>query len=306
MGNLYHSFINSKDMGDNIDAGGPVLHYIEDGEGIPLLFLHGLGFSLFTFRRQYPHFARNMRILAPDLPGCGYSRLPGNYGGAPADMAKYLNSFLTLRQARPAAVCAAGEGGIYALELALRYPDAVSALVLVSPGSLTRHFPKHIQQLINPILGEFRMSAMRQDHIRDFLKWCWFNEINIDNYVVRQVYRPFESRAARQVLLRILKEYDDRHVHENLGNVKCPTLIVWGEADAGRPCGMAEMYRREIPGARSYIIRNSGMLPHEERYREFNEVAMEFLISALPDICAAQGPDREPAEDAPDSGDDMI
>lgn len=285
MGGLYHSFINSKDMGSMADVGGPVLHYIEDGEGTPLLFLHGLGFSLFSFRRQYPHFARYMRILAPDLPGCGYSRLPGNYGSSPADMAGYLNAFLEKLNAKPAAVCAAGEGGIYALELALRHPDAVSALTLVSPGSLTRYFPKHIRQLIYPIRGELRMAAMRQEHIRDFLKWCWFNEINVDNYIVRQVYRPFENRAARQVLLKILKEYDDRYVHENLKKISCPTFIVWGETDAGRPCGMAEMYRRQIPGARVHVIRNCGMLPHEERYREFNEIVMEFLISALPDIC---------------------
>lgn len=285
MGGLYHSFINSKDMGSMVDVGGPVLHYIEDGAGTPLLFLHGLGFSLFSFRWQYPRFSRYMRILAPDLPGCGYSRLPGNYGGSPADMAKYLNAFLEKMQAKPAAVCAAGEGGIYALELALRYPDAVSALTLVSPGSLTRHFPKHIRQLINPIRGEFSMAAMHQDHIRDFLKWCWFNEINVDNYIVRQVYRPFENRAARQVLLRILKEYDDHYVHENLKKISCPTFIVWGETDAGRPCGMAEMYRRQIPGARVHVIRNCGMLPHEERYKEFNEIVMEFMISALPDIC---------------------
>jgi pimeloyl-ACP methyl ester carboxylesterase len=300
MGNLYNSFINSKDMGSMVDVGGPVVHYIEDGAGPPLLFLHGLGFSLFAFRGQFPFFLKGMRILAPDIPGCGYSRLPGNYGASPQDMAKYLKSFLDTLGVKQAAVIGAGEGGIYALELALRHPDSVSALVLVSAGSLTRHFPKYLRQLLNPILGDLRINAMRPEHIYQFLQWCWFNEISIDNYLVKQVYRPFENRAARKVLLRILKEYDDHFVHEHLGHVKCPTLIVWGEVDAGRPSGMAQMYGKTIPGAIVHIIRNCGMLPHEERYKEFNDVVMEFLVSVFPEIKSVDEAVEPPDEDGAD------
>lgn len=289
MGTLYNSFINSKDMGAMMDVGGPITHYIEDGSGPPMLFLHGLGFSLFTFRRNYPFFARTMRILAADLPGCGYSRLPGNYGGTTEDMAKYLKSFLDGAKATQAVVCGAGEGGIYALELALRHPEKVSALILSSPGSLTRHFPKHIRQFLNPVMGELRINAMNSAHMQQFMKWCYFNEINVDRYVVKQVYQPFENRMARHVLLKILKDYDDRYVHENLEKIKCPTLIIWGDGDAGRPAGMAQMYEKAIPNSTVQIIRNCGMLPHEEKHREFNGIAEQFLVSILPELKGING-----------------
>jgi pimeloyl-ACP methyl ester carboxylesterase len=137
-------------------------------------------------------------------------------------------------------------------------------------------------------LGDLRINVMGPEHIHQFLQWCWFNEISIDNYLVKQVYRPFENKAARKVLLRILKEYDDHFVYENLAQVKCPTLIVWGEVDAGRPSGMAQLYAKTIPGANVHIIRNCGMLPHEERNKEFNDVVMEFLISVFPEIKPAE------------------
>lgn len=285
----YNSFINSREMGQMVDVGGPITHCIDDGQGPPMLFLHGLGFSLFTFRRNYPYFVRNMRIVAPDLPGCGYSRLPWNYGAKPEDMAKYLKALLEQLSIERAAVCGAGEGGVYALELALRYPGTVSALILSSPGSLTRYFPKHIRQLLGPVLGQFRVNAMNSGHIRDFMKWCYFNEIDVDKYLVKQVYQPFENRLARQVLLRLLKDYDDHYVHENLNKIKCPTLTVWGDGDAGRPAGMAEHYRRAIPGSSLQIMRNCGMLPHEEKHHEFNERVEEFLLSALPELLPAAG-----------------
>jgi pimeloyl-ACP methyl ester carboxylesterase len=304
MGNLYRSFINSKDMGTMIDVGGPTVHYIDDGSGPPILFLHGLGFSMFTFRNNFFHFVQNMRMIAADLPGCGYSRLPGNYGGSPAEMAKYLKSLLDLLHVKQAVLCGVGEGGVYALELACRYPEMVSALVLVSPGSLTRHFPPYVRQLLNPVFGELRINAMGPQHIYQLLQWCYFNEISVDNYLVKQVYRPFENRMARHVLLKLLKEYDDCFIHENLGNVKCPTLIVWGEGDAGRPCGMAEMYGKAIPNATVHIIRNAGILPHEEKSIEFNDVVSAFLATVIPELKRTPEPDMNEDEYHDESVDD--
>jgi pimeloyl-ACP methyl ester carboxylesterase len=46
---------------------------------------------------------------------------------------------------------------------------------------------------------------------------------------------------------------------------------------------MAEIYRKAIPGAAVHLVRNCGMLPHEEKHREFNEEMQKFLLSALPD-----------------------
>jgi pimeloyl-ACP methyl ester carboxylesterase len=283
IGSLYNSFINSREMGRTMDVGGPVVHFVDDGAGPPLLFLHGLGFSLFSFRRNLPWFAPKFRVVAPDLPGCGYSWLPGNYGGSPTDMAKYVKAFLDRMDIQQAAVCGAGEGGICALELAIRHPERVSALVLSSPGSLTRRFPRNIRQLLSPVLGSLRIHAMGPNEIRDFLQWCFFSEVQVDKYIVRQVYRPFENRMARNLLLKLMRDYDDRYVHDHLRGVRCPTLILWGENDPGRPCDMAEMYGKAIPGARVHRIRNCGMLPHEEKHREFNEEAEKFLCEALPE-----------------------
>jgi pimeloyl-ACP methyl ester carboxylesterase len=293
VGSLYNSFINSKEMGRMMDVGGPIVHYVDDGAGPPVLFLHGFPFSLFTFRRNLPWFANHLRVLAPDLPGCGYSWLPGNYGGSAADMAKYLKAFLDQLGIASTAVCAAGEGGIFALELALRYPDAVSALVLSSPGSLTRSFPKNVRRLQSPIRGNLYIHAMNFHDMQTFVRWCYFSEISVDTYIARQVYRPYENRMARNVLLKLLREYDDRYVHDHLRNVRCPVLVQWGENDIGRPSGMAETYHKALPNAAIHLVRNCGMLPHEEKHREFNEEMENFLLNSLPEYRQAYESDEE-------------
>ena len=271
-------------MGRTMDVGGPMVHYMEDGVGPPLLLLHGLGFSLFTFRKNIPFFARHMRTLALDLPGCGYSTLPDGYGASCEAMASYLKAFLDNLSIRQAVVCGAAEGGIYAMELACRYPDLVSALMLISPGSLTRHYPRAVKRLASQWMGPATVKAMKQDDMRDFLHWCFYNEISVDNYMVRQVYQPFEAQTARKTLLRLIAEYNDNYVHEQMKGFSRPMLTLWGEDDRGHPSGMADIYHNALPKSSVKLFRNCGMLPHEEKEKEFNHEAAAFLSLVRPQL----------------------
>ena len=282
MSPIYKSFINSPELGRTVDAAGTLIHYVDDGFGPPIVLLHGLGFSLFSYRKNIPHLIRNMRVLALDLPGCGYSTLPSGFEATPEAMARYLKAFLQGLNIEHAVICGAGEGGIYALELACRYPECVSGLVLVSPGSLTQHFPWYMKLLPNDWIGDKLVQFMGMQEMHRFLQWCYFSEISVDKYLVRQMFQPFEIKATRKSLLRLFREYDDRYVHENMGSIACPTYIIWGKDDPGRPSGMAQMYKDAIPGAHLSVLRNCGMLPHEEKPDEFNDYVARFAAFARP------------------------
>ena len=260
-----------------MDVGGPLIHYVEDGVGEPLVLLHGLGFSLYTWRHNRDALAERHRVLALDLPGCGYSTLPRVRPASCEAMAGYLKVFLDNLAIDRAALCGAGEGGVYALELACRCPDRVRALILCSPGSLTRQFPLPVRLLASQRLGPLALRLMRREHVERHLLWCYFNEIDVDRTMVRQVHQPLENPETATALLRLLQAYDDSYVHERLRGLAIPTLLLWGENDHGRPSVLAEEYRSQMPDARVRLLRNCGMLPHEEKPKDFNAAALEFL-----------------------------
>ena len=291
MNNPYHAFVNSPEMGRMMEVDGARIHYLEDGVGPPIVLLHPAGLSLFTFRRNIPFLSRYLRVLAPDLPGMGYSTLPADSPAGPEQMAKFLKGFLQNLSIDRAVLCGAGGGAIYALELACREPQMVSGLILASPGSLTRNFPREQRLLLREKLARPLLRFLKPAHIERYLRWNYFSEVNVDDYLIRQVWAPFEFPAVRQWLLRVLNDYDDSYALARMGSLSCPVRILWGADDIGRPCQMSELYHETIPNASVRILRNCGALPQEEKDREFNEEVVRLASLARP----------APEPDLPDS-----
>ena len=74
--------------------------------------------------------------------------------------------------------------------------------------------------------------------------------------------------------LDALTDYDFR---DRLGDVKCPTLLVWGNEDNLVPVADADEFERLIPNARKVILEDTGHVPMIERPQTFNDCLMEFL-----------------------------
>ncbi|MDD4796432.1 MAG: alpha/beta hydrolase, partial [Eubacteriales bacterium] len=157
---FHNTFVNSPHMGAYVTAGQANLHYYEDGCGRPLVMLPPAGLSLFTFRKNIIPLADHARVAAVDLPGQGYAQCPDCADLSARAMADMLAEFLLRCELAPAVLCGAGEGAIYALETALRYPDMVQALILISPGSVTRRYPLSLRILDRPRLGELLMEQL--------------------------------------------------------------------------------------------------------------------------------------------------
>jgi pimeloyl-ACP methyl ester carboxylesterase len=79
--------------------------------------------------------------------------------------------------------------------------------------------------------------------------------------------------------LRACLEYDFR---ERLGEIRCPTLIVWGEDDMVLPVKDSREFERLIPNTRSVVMKDTGHVPMLERPTEFNELLAEFLAEEAP------------------------
>ncbi|MBB6466600.1 pimeloyl-ACP methyl ester carboxylesterase [Aminobacter lissarensis] len=109
------------------------IHYVDQGEGRPILFIHGLGAQLHHFRHPlFPELA-DFRCVALDRPGSGYSARPGGFSGGLVEQADLVAHFITELGLEKPLVVGHSLGGAVALALAENHPDTVSGLVLLSP-----------------------------------------------------------------------------------------------------------------------------------------------------------------------------
>lgn len=124
--------------GKFVTLDGNRIHYVDTGEGRPILFVHGLGGSLFNF--YHPLFSGlvdDYRLIALDRPGSGYSTRAGSVPASPVAQGDFIARFIDALGLERPLVVGHSLGGAIVLALAIRHPKAISGIALMAP--LTRH-----------------------------------------------------------------------------------------------------------------------------------------------------------------------
>ena len=120
-----------------VDVDGNRIHYVEQGEGRPILFVHGLGAQLHQFR--HPLFGKldGFRLIAFDRPGSGYSTHSRGWTARLTEQARVIRRLIEVLGLEKPLIVGHSLGGLIALTMAMEFPGAISGLVLLSP--LTRY-----------------------------------------------------------------------------------------------------------------------------------------------------------------------
>lgn len=127
--------------GKFIEIDGNRIHYVETGEGRPIVFLHGLGAQLHHFRHTlFGRFGQHYRLIALDRPGSGYSMRARGASGRLPEQAELVRRFVETLNLEKPLIVGHSLGGAIALTLAVEHPEAISGVALLAP--LTHLEPK--------------------------------------------------------------------------------------------------------------------------------------------------------------------
>jgi pimeloyl-ACP methyl ester carboxylesterase len=262
------------------------------GEGPPLLLIHGLGASSMAWHFQLDRLATAHRVYAIDLPGHGASSAPS----APVDgerAAAVIVAFFEQVLGGPAAVAGHSLGGAVALLVALRRPDLVSALALVSSAGLGRELPLFLRAMCLPgadrlveVVGPVLVRALgRVGPLRRRFAGGGAVEIlapvlaeALDLYRRRQAIRAFTTalravagtggQQARYVLA------------DRLGELAVPVLVVWGSGDRVLP--LVHGLRAAEAARGRFEVLECGHSPMLEAAVRFTDLLRDFLAAAAP------------------------
>jgi len=262
---------------------GRRIQYATEGQRAPLLLLHGAPFDHQMWAPTIPYLSGNFRVVAPDLPGYGRSEL-ADQDGTPDALIRTLAGFMTSVRIVPSFIAGASFGGGAALGLAARHPERVRALVAV--GSLgVEHWPRTLQgRLARAARGlpgalALGMRLAPRAQARWFLRSALNDRQLAADTLVEQVAATLRSSTGRRTLIHTLRKLDAwPAVIRQLGGIRAPTLLVWGERDAVYGLPAAEHLRHAIPGSRLVTIAGAGHLLPIERPVELAEVMRRFLV----------------------------
>jgi pimeloyl-ACP methyl ester carboxylesterase len=227
--------------GKFVDIDGNRIHYVETGEGRPIVFLHGLGAQLHQFR--HPLFGRmgpGYRLIALDRPGSGYSTRARGATGRLPEQADLVRRFIeTLGLERPLLV-GHSLGGAVALTLAVEHPDAISGLALLAPLThLEPDVPKRFGSLY--IASPLRRWIMAQTlavptsfrYAKQTLDFVFGPQAVPLDYMIEGGgwcgLRPGHFYATSSDLVAI--EQDLGRIEQRYGEIAMPTGILFGAAD---------------------------------------------------------------------------
>ena len=255
------------------------------GEGRPgVLLLHGLPGSAAAWSRVQGELAHDHRVLAPDLLGFGASSRPRAYEELWADaQSGALIEVIETLGVPPAAVVGHDFGGPVALSLYRKRPDLVPRLVLSATNAFTdTPIPLPISAVTWPLVGRLlERGLFSAPALRQMLRQ---GAGEPDTRLDPIVYLGDEGQQAtiRKIFATSLRELAERYeaIEATLSEVRCPALVLWGDADPFFSVEQGERTAAAMPDAHLVVYEGCGHFVPEERPRRVATDLRELLERA--------------------------
>jgi pimeloyl-ACP methyl ester carboxylesterase len=264
---------------------GTPVNVVELGSGDPIVFIHGLSGSWQNWLENLPHFARNHRVVAFDLPGFGASPMPADRISI-AGYARIVDALLGELGIDAACVVGNSMGGFIAAELAITVPERVERLVLVSAAGISSQQLRSTRGLSALRLAENVLTmyggwlASRSELVarRGRLRRTTFSIVaRHPELIPAPLVAEQLKGSGKPGFVDALDALTDYPIEDRLGQIACPTLIVWGTHDHLVPLRDADRFAAAIPGSRKLVYADTGHVSMLERPARFNADVDAFL-----------------------------
>lgn len=263
---------------------GHRIAYLDEGQGPPVILLHGFGGSMWQWEYQEALYAAH-RVITPDLLGSGLSDKP-DLAYTPTDFVEFLKGFMDALAIEHATLAGNSMGGGLAIGMALTYPDRVDRLVLI--GGLPDHVRERLTSPMTrraldswaPIwLVEFGNWLAGRSLTRSVLEEMVYDQSKLTPAVIERSYRNRQRPGLIPPLMAL-----GRNLHlweegfaKRLGEIRQPTLVIWGADDKVFPVQVGKDLQKTIPGSTLEVIPETGHIPQWERPELVNPLILRFL-----------------------------
>jgi 2-hydroxy-6-oxonona-2,4-dienedioate hydrolase len=236
--------------------------FIEEGNGEPLVLLHGLFGALSNFQSLIEYFRNYNKVIVPMLPLLEMDILHTSVGG----LAKFVHKFIEARQLKEVHLLGNSLGGHVALVHILKHPERIKSLILTGSSGLFENG-----------MGDSYPKRGDYEYIKRKTELTFFDPQMATKELVDEVYSITNNRLKVIKIIALAKSAIRNNLGEELNQIKQPTLLVWGNNDTITPPFVAREFNRLIPNSELCFIDKCGHAPMMEVPDEFNAILHKFL-----------------------------
>jgi pimeloyl-ACP methyl ester carboxylesterase len=236
--------------------------FIEEGEGEPLVMLHGLFGALSNFKGLIDYFVRHNKVIVPMLPLFELDLLHSTVGG----LEKFLYKFIEHREYRNIHLLGNSLGGHVALLHVLKHPERIKSLILTGSSGLFENG-----------MGDTYPKRGDYEYIKKKTSLTFYDPDIATKELVDEVFEIVNNRIKAIKIISLAKSAIRNNLGEEISQIKQPTLLVWGNNDTVTPPFVGREFNRLITNSELHFIDKCGHAPMMEVPDEFNRILHLFL-----------------------------
>ena len=254
-----------------VRIGSHSLHYETNGDGEPLLLLHGLGSSALDWDAQMLAFSSRYKVIAPDLAGFGRS----DKLTQPHSIAEYAGDIFGLLDYLGIDRCHVlghSMGGAVAFQMGTEMPRRVSSLIILNSlpsfvlDTVAKRLEYYVRLLIVRLFGMQPLASMVTKRLLP----------KEEHRVVAEKMSERYARNDRKSYVEALKAVAGWSVVDRLAVLTMPVLMISADQDY-TPVEEKRRYVEQIPNARLEVIRDSRHATPVDQAEALNKIVLEFL-----------------------------
>lgn len=236
--------------------------FIEEGEGEPLVLLHGLFGALSNFADLIEHFRHSYKVVVPLLPLFELDLFHTSVGG----LQKHVHKFIELRNYINVHLLGNSLGGHVALVHVLKHPERIKSLILTGSSGLFENG-----------MGDSYPKRGDYEYIKRKTEITFYDPATATQELVDEVYEICNNRLKVIKIIALAKSAIRNNLGEELSQITQPTLLIWGNNDTITPPFVAKEFNKLIPNSELFFIDKCGHAPMMEVPKEFNKILETFL-----------------------------
>ena len=252
------------------------VHYLTMGSGEPLLLVHSVGQSIYTWRELMPMLAESYCVIAIDLLGFGHSDRPLSFNYSMDETADVLIKCLDALGVKKTHALGVTIGAVYTMYAAVKYPDRFMKVIALTPGGITDKMPKKIRRLEGPFGVFFRELYSKKD-FQQYMPLFYYDGTVCTDTVIDQYYKTCDDHASRQAIMYAIRNFDEEYALDAIKRAGREFFIIWGDEDRMQPIKRLFELREMLPESVYHSIRNTGHWMHEEKAAQIAEAADRYI-----------------------------
>ncbi len=243
---------------------GLQINYTRSGSGTPLVFLHGWGTDLESFKCLSEPLAENFDVISIDFPGFGKSAEPESPWNLD-DYTKMTYAFMRQLNLLKPSLIGHSFGGRVSIKLSEILE--LDKIILINSAGIK---PKRKSGYFLRVYGYKFFKTVASLPLLN-----WVLKEPLEAY--REIYSSSDYKQASPIMKQVLTKVVNEDLREHLNSIKVPVLLIWGDKDTSTPLEDAQLMEQLIPNAGLVVFEGAGHFSYQEQPSRTLTIIRTFL-----------------------------